>query len=129
MKYIGFFEHTIYTYLPEVFPLPLQNHFFEALHMTTAEGSWMPQYLWLNGVTDSATHLHVQAYRHIVCTKHLQAYSHYRSRAGIQKYHSSIGSVVLVWLYIIRFSCSKKANEEQSLVLVLVSQLIRKKGY
>ena len=38
-------------------------------------------------------------------------------------------SVVLVWLYIIRFSCSKKANEEQSLVLVLVSQLKRKKGY
>ena len=36
-------------------------------------------------------------------------------------------SVVLVWLYIIRFSCSKKANEEQSLVLVLVSQLKRKK--
>ena len=38
-------------------------------------------------------------------------------------------SVVLVWLYIIRFSCSKKANEELSLVLVLVSQLKRKKGY
>ena len=38
-------------------------------------------------------------------------------------------SVVLVWLHIIRFSFSIKANEEQSLVLVLVSQLKRKKGY
>ena len=38
-------------------------------------------------------------------------------------------SVVLVWLHIIRFSFSKKANEEQSLILVLVSQLKRKKGY
>ena len=39
------------------------------------------------------------------------------------------GSVVLVWLYIIRFSFSKKANKEQSIILVLVSQLKRKKGY
>ena len=31
------------------------------------------------------------------------------------------GSVVLVWLYIIRFSFSKKASEEENLVLVLVS--------
>ena len=38
-------------------------------------------------------------------------------------------SVVLVWLHIIRFSFSKKGNEEQSLILVLVSQLKRKKGY
>ena len=38
-------------------------------------------------------------------------------------------SVVLVWLHIIRFSFSKNANEEQSLILVLVSQLKRKKGY
>ena len=38
-------------------------------------------------------------------------------------------SVVLVWLHIIRFSFSKKANEEQSLISVLVSQLKRKKGY
>ena len=38
-------------------------------------------------------------------------------------------SVVLVWLYIIRFSFSKKANKEQSIILVLVSQLKRKKGY
>ena len=30
-------------------------------------------------------------------------------------------SVVLVWLYIIRFSFSKKASEEENLVLVLVS--------
>ena len=38
-------------------------------------------------------------------------------------------SVVLVGLHIIRFSFSKKANEEQSLILVLVSQLKRKQGY
>ena len=38
-------------------------------------------------------------------------------------------SVVLVWLHIIRFSFSKKGNEEQSLILVLVRQLKRKKGY
>ena len=38
-------------------------------------------------------------------------------------------SVVLVRLHIIRFSFSKKGNEEQSLILVLVSQLKRKKGY
>ena len=38
-------------------------------------------------------------------------------------------SVVLVWLHIIRFSFSKKANEERSLILVIVSQLKRKKGY
>ena len=30
-------------------------------------------------------------------------------------------SVVLVWLYIIRFSFSKKASEEENLVLVIVS--------
>ena len=35
----------------------------------------------------------------------------------------------IVWLHIIRFSFSQKANEEQSLILVLVSQLKRKKGY
>ena len=36
---------------------------------------------------------------------------------------SQITSVVLVWFHIIRFSFSQKANEEQSLVLALVSQL------
>ena len=40
-----------------------------------------------------------------------------------------VTSVVLVWLHIIRFSFSKEANEEQSLILVLVSQLKRKQGY
>ena len=34
-----------HPHLAEVFPLPLQNHFFVALHMTTAAGSWIPQYL------------------------------------------------------------------------------------
>ena len=48
---------------------------------------------------------------------------------SIQSMLAAVAPVVLVWLYIIRFSCSKKANEEQSLVLVLVSQLKRKKGY
>ena len=28
-----------------MFPLPLQNHFFVALHITTAVGSCIPQYL------------------------------------------------------------------------------------
>lgn len=34
-----------YSYLPDVFPLPLQNHFFVELHMTTQAGSCIPQYL------------------------------------------------------------------------------------
>ena len=38
-------------------------------------------------------------------------------------------SVVLVRLHMIRFSCSEKASEGENLVLVLVSQLKRKKGY
>ena len=38
-------------------------------------------------------------------------------------------SVVLVWLHMIKFSCSEKASEGENLVLVLVSQLKRKKGY
>jgi len=33
------------SYLPEVFPLPLQNHFLVVLQYTTQAGSWMPQYL------------------------------------------------------------------------------------
>ena len=33
----------------------------------------------------------------------------------------SHSSVVLVWLHIIRFSFSKKASEEENLVLALVS--------
>ena len=37
-------------------------------------------------------------------------------------------SVVLVWLHIIRFSFSKKGNEEQSLILVLVKSTKKKKG-
>ncbi len=36
--------------------------------------------------------------------------------------HDSVScSVVLVWLHIIRFSFSKKASEEENLVLVIVS--------
>lgn len=31
------------SHLPEVLPLPLQNHLLVALHMTTADGSWIPQ--------------------------------------------------------------------------------------
>ena len=46
------------------------------------------------------------------------------SMSGSRSFRSS---VVLVWLHIIRFSFSKKANEEQS--LILVSQLKGKKGY
>ena len=37
-------------------------------------------------------------------------------------------SVVLVWVHIIRFSFSEKASEEKTLVLVLVSQVERKKA-
>ena len=33
------------THLPEVFPLPLQNHFLVVVQLTTAAGSWIPQYL------------------------------------------------------------------------------------
>ena len=38
-------------------------------------------------------------------------------------------SVVLVWLHISKLVLVKKVSEEQNLVLVLVSQLKRKKGY
>lgn len=31
------------TYLPDVLPLPLQNHFLQEMHCTTDAGSWMPQ--------------------------------------------------------------------------------------
>lgn len=31
------------AHLPDVLPLPLQNHLLVALHMTTADGSWIPQ--------------------------------------------------------------------------------------
>ena len=41
--------------------------------------------------------------------------------SGKDKSSSMFTSVVLVWLYIIRFSFSKKASEEENLVLVLVS--------
>lgn len=34
-----------FFYLPDVFPLPLQNHFLVELHITTQFGSWIPQYL------------------------------------------------------------------------------------
>ena len=39
--------HYEYTciYLPDVLPRPLQNHFLVLLHMTTADGSCIPQYL------------------------------------------------------------------------------------
>ena len=37
--------HDLTTHLPEVFPLPLQNHFLVVVHLTTAAGSWIPQYL------------------------------------------------------------------------------------
>ena len=30
----------------DVLPLPLQNHFFVDVHITTAAGSCIPQYLW-----------------------------------------------------------------------------------
>ena len=31
------------SHLPEVLPLPLQNHFLVVLQKTTHAGSWMPQ--------------------------------------------------------------------------------------